>query len=45
MSKFYKERKCGAGYYALRKNVSRSGNVYYKLVKADRSGSPMLGMS
>lgn len=32
-----RETTVGVGYWALRTNVSRSGKVYSKLVKADRS--------
>ena len=31
------EKKVGGGFYALRQNTSKSGVVYTKLVKADRS--------
>lgn len=39
LPKEFHETPIGAGYYAMRKTKSRSGRVYTKLVKRDRSGS------
>lgn len=35
----YVEAKVGAGFYALRENISAAGKRYTKLVKANRSGA------